>query len=112
MSALVAKLETSLDLTGQTSAYAQTNIFTPAQNGLFRLNVYVFQPSAGGATVNFRVDFEDDQGARNLQKSAGLGDSVHDAFVFWAKTTTAISVRTTISGSPNYDLHLALESLT
>jgi hypothetical protein len=118
MSAQVPKIESSSSFTGQTSALATTTIFTPAADGLYRVNIYM-SVTAGMSipSVTAHLKWTDNGGAaqnNNQIQAAGVSpcSAATQSLPIFAKSGTNITIETSgLSGSPTYDLLVSVESL-
>ena len=111
MSAEVAAIVASQSWNAQTTALAETAVFTPAADGLYRLTVYLsMSAGTGGVTPHFY--FTDDAGAQTRQfDPSNVNFPVSYEMLVKAKSGDAISVSTSITGSPTYDFYATVESL-
>jgi len=117
-------------LTNQTAAIAPTTVFTPVQDGLFRMSVYMTQtpPTSSTDYWFFNANWTDDAGAELAHQACALPTTVTPpnayvgevggnpgcVLVFRAKAGIPITYSTVegFSGSGGaYSIYLALERL-
>lgn len=110
----------SYKLTGQTGALAATTIYTPAADGLYRLDYYLALAATGVANVNPNLIFTDDFVAETVAlhgtaSSFGQANAqcVGDSFTFRAKAGQAIQISTSVASgtAPTYNLYATLVQL-
>jgi hypothetical protein len=118
----------------QTAAIATTTIFTPVQDGLYRLSVYATLLNTGttGLNWNFNLGWTDDAGAESINALLNGYDQIPGQFgqfygfsgnpeqiggpviAFEAKAGQPITYSVTQSGDPDgtsYSLYYTLERL-
>ena len=111
MSATVPAIVASQAWNGQTSALAQTAVFTPSASGLYRLTVYLsVESGSGGATPHFY--WTDDAGSQTRQfDPSNTSFPVSYSMLVKAASGDAISVSVGVTGTNTYDLYAVVESL-
>lgn len=116
----VPEVVESASFIGKNAALAATTIYTPAADGVYRLDYYVSASAAGVAAVTPQVIFQDDFVAQTVNLNAtqsGFGNSnaqcAGGSFTFKAKAGQNIQVATTIGagGAPTYNLYATLVAL-
>jgi hypothetical protein len=105
-------------LTGQTADISTATLYTPAEAGLYRINVYMICTTAGGGTLSCTIGWTDIIGAKTLKPTADvdLASTANGAVgtSFISSGASAITYATAIAnktGSPQYALYLVLERL-
>ena len=98
---------------GQTTALSGVSLFTPTTTGLFRITVYIEQTTSPSGAVNGKFTWADSTGSQSSPMFNSGNANIYSSttIVAYATTSTAISLTTTISGSPSYNLYVEIEAL-
>lgn len=119
-SATVPVIVESYSLVGKTGALSATTIYTPAEDGLYRIDYYLALAATGVANVTPVIDFTDDFNAEtvNLYGTASgfaqaNAQAVGGSFTFKAKASQPIQLSTSVASgtTPTYNLYATLVQL-
>lgn len=117
----------TVKLTNQTAGIAKTALFTPAADGMFRVNVYLVNTMVSpgvDALWNIGIGWTDDIGTWQYRTVAEVHTEVHNNSVFfqdpvtltlWAKAGTPINYNVWLKLGPApgsaYNVYITLEQL-
>lgn len=117
MSAQVARIVSSSSLLNQTSLISSQTVFTPDEDGLYRVNAYLASnPGAGSTNIQFSLTFTDDQGNSAFTQPevpVTPGQGFTAAIRLKASQPVAVSVQA-LNGpadNPDFNFYLTVEQL-
>lgn len=116
----VPQIAISASFIGKNAALAPSTIYTPAADGLYRLDYYCAASATGVAAITPQILFTDDFGAQSVNMNptqSGFGQAnaqvVGGSFTFKAKAGQNVQVATSLGAgsAPTYNLYATLVQL-